>query len=84
MQGRLSQHDVSRQCTPDHRLSTPAIFAEACEAIRLAIGGLTRVTAKLAYPSSRFGRSKETESPGYGSPQNERDASLISLRFGDQ
>ena len=32
----------------------------------------------------RNGRLKEAESPGYGSPQNERDASLIPLRFGDQ
>jgi len=32
--------------------STPAENAGACEAIRLAIGEPTRVTARLAYPSS--------------------------------
>ena len=37
------------------RSSTPAFYAEACEAIRLAIGEPTRVTAKLAYPSSEMG-----------------------------
>src|SRR5258706_15199689 len=39
---------------------------------------------ETSLPKLRNGRLKEAESPGYGSPQNERDASLISLRFGDQ
>ena len=60
------------------RSSTPASNAGACEAIRLANGEPTGVTARLACPSSSFGRLKGAESPGCGSPQNERDASLIS------
>jgi len=70
--------------TSYQKSSTPALNAGAYEALCLASGVPTRVTARLAYPSSSLGRLKEAESPGRGSPQNERDASLIPLHFGGQ
>jgi hypothetical protein len=37
------------------KVEHPRMNTGACEAIRLAIGEPTRVTAKLAYPSSEMG-----------------------------
>ena len=73
-----------RHMITSNQSSTPAFYTGACEAPRLASGAPTGVTARLAYPSSSLGRLKEAESPGHGSSQNERDASLIPLRFGGQ